>query len=874
MACHIRLRQNLDSFHSHLLGNYDSMVDVLGGPGVLEPDTLELLFRLVRGTEHIWLDPRLPGVAFQRGELPTFVSVLADLHAAGPASAGVFARIYPGMHHSLEAVRPGITAYADSPAPGLDLRGGLVAWAFAVPDPGDRQDFLTGFANLARACPGIVARAGASLDRHFARRPAGELKEWLTRGFRLVRGGRYGEASDFFCLQSRESRSFLGLRGALLREEKEVLRIFTASLHDRGLGIQPLGVSGFLGDQPYTDGQSVFLPEEIHLGIDSDLNRRAYTAMAALLTQVTVQGTWGYDFGSAPFRYDLSERFGSLLPPIATTLARDYRNRIKSLRERRGNIMELVFRTGRSLVVLETDLERFFHSFPDALFARKIFSALELYRAEAGLGRRYEGLRQDYLRMHRVLARTIPSLDITGAAAAGAAEILKLRFLAALRLFRLQRHGQDEPVLDRMGGKSASLAEHIRGCFARAGAPDATVDTSAEETFRLYSRLADDFPLQGFLASGDPLVSWESSLEPRLDPAIVGDASPGLLHARAPRAEFLPDEEEKVKSVDITRMGVREQKARSLKEEIRTGAVRLFSYPEFDQATNTLKPRHCTLYERKLEEGDAGYCDAMLSSHRQVQNRIIKKFLALQPEEVELTRRWDEGDEIHIGDAVDYASDLLRGASADGRIYLRKTVNVRDVALQILVDASSSTRIEVGNRKIINIEKTSLLLLGSALHRIGDDFSISCFNSAGADKVFFHTAKEFDEPWNRKVRSRIDSMEPSGANRDGCAIRHATARLAARDNRTRILLLLSDGIPADPGYGDSDGIETSGYALEDTRRALLEARRSGVIPFCLTIDTEAKDYIGHLYGDRGFSVLSDVEMLPQRLARLYIRLTG
>ena len=45
-----------------------------------------------------------------------------------------------------------------------------------------------------------------------------------------------------------------------------------------------------------------------------------------------------------------------------------------------------------------------------------------------------------------------------------------------------------------------------------------------------------------------------------------------------------------------------------------------------------------------------------------------------------------------------------------------------------------------------------------------------------------------------------------------------------------LLLILSDGKPT-----DIDSYERR-YAIEDTRMSLIEARRAGLQPFCLTID--------------------------------------
>jgi len=103
-------------------------------------------------------------------------------------------------------------------------------------------------------------------------------------------------------------------------------------------------------------------------------------------------------------------------------------------------------------------------------------------------------------------------------------------------------------------------------------------------------------------------------------------------------------------------------------------------------------------------------------------------------------------------------------------------------------------------------------------------------------------------------------------NRDGAAIRHATAKLLAREARTRLLVLISDGRPLDDGYKDE-------YSLEDTKMSLREARRQGVHPFCVTIDREADAYVRRMYGDVQFMVIDHVEALPMRLPRIYQQLT-
>jgi nitric oxide reductase NorD protein len=101
----------------------------------------------------------------------------------------------------------------------------------------------------------------------------------------------------------------------------------------------------------------------------------------------------------------------------------------------------------------------------------------------------------------------------------------------------------------------------------------------------------------------------------------------------------------------------------------------------------------------------------------------------------------------------------------------------------------------------------------------------------------------------------------------GAAIRHATTLLNAQPQRQRLLLLLTDGKP-----NDLDRYEGR-YGIEDTRMALHEARQLGLRPFCVTIDSEANEYLPHLFGAGGFAVIRKPEDLPKELPLLYAQMT-
>ena len=101
----------------------------------------------------------------------------------------------------------------------------------------------------------------------------------------------------------------------------------------------------------------------------------------------------------------------------------------------------------------------------------------------------------------------------------------------------------------------------------------------------------------------------------------------------------------------------------------------------------------------------------------------------------------------------------------------------------------------------------------------------------------------------------------------GAALRHGIKRLSQRPERQRLLLLLSDGKP-----NDLDQYEGR-YGLEDTRHAVHEARQAGLVPFCVTIDQKAHDYLPRLFGSQGFALIHRPEQLARALTQVYVKLT-
>jgi len=131
--------------------------------------------------------------------------------------------------------------------------------------------------------------------------------------------------------------------------------------------------------------------------------------------------------------------------------------------------------------------------------------------------------------------------------------------------------------------------------------------------------------------------------------------------------------------------------------------------------------------------------------------------------------------------------------------------------------------------------------------------------------------KDFDEEFSPDVARRLGRAGPLHATRMGPAIRHAASKLRLQQTRARFLFLISDGRPQDRGYSQESSEKS--YAVQDTRMALIEARREAITPFCLTVDKDGNDYLRAMMDDFSYEVLADVALLPHRLPQLYRKLT-
>lgn len=250
----------------------------------------------------------------------------------------------------------------------------------------------------------------------------------------------------------------------------------------------------------------------------------------------------------------------------------------------------------------------------------------------------------------------------------------------------------------------------------------------------------------------------------------------------------------------------------------------------------------------------------------------LARRLRRQFEHLRNDRQWlrqqPQGAELDMQAWLDFHVERQHGNCAERGLFMEQRPSRRDLACLLLADLSMSTDAHLNDEhKVIDVITDSLLLFGETLSAIGDPFALYGFSSLRRQQVRMQELKTFKQRYDDNTRGRIQALKPGYYTRMGAAIRHATTLLAECKQRRRLLLLVTDGKP-----NDLDLYEGR-YGVEDTREAVLEARRAGLLPFCITIDQKAGDYLPYMFGANGFTLIRQPEQLPLRLPQLYRQLT-
>jgi len=284
-------------------------------------------------------------------------------------------------------------------------------------------------------------------------------------------------------------------------------------------------------------------------------------------------------------------------------------------------------------------------------------------------------------------------------------------------------------------------------------------------------------------------------------------------------------------------------------------------YDEWDYARNHYRKNWCVMREKTVEPVYDDFVAQTQQKYAGLSQHLHRTFEAMRDED-KLLKRQAQGDEIDIDALVEALADSQQGIEMSERVYTQMHRHERHIAVIFMVDMSGSTQ-----GWINTAEREALILLCEALETLGDRYAIYGFSGMTRQRCELFHIKAMDEAYNNEVKARISGIRAQDYTRMGFAIRHLSKLLLATEAKTRLLITLSDGKPDD--YNDYRGQ----YGIEDTRRALTEAKQQQIHPYCITIDSDARDYLPQLYGPAAFTVIDQVQQLPLKVADIYRRLT-
>jgi nitric oxide reductase NorD protein len=694
-----------------------------------------------------------------------------------------------------------------------------------------------------------------------------QFEEWARQGLAVHNKDARARRS-YFALETRGSHDALrsGSNGLTLEAVRHLLILYIEGLTGHEVEISPLAAVPL--ESRIADGRTIHLPSVVAEFADDELDFRLYKVLAAHAAGQIEFGT--YEKGTAslksayatlaetynPANADALAAFSLPDEMVGATASDDSADLAPALPARGEGV--------------NVDYRRALHLFPHPQLARRIFGTLENSRIDRRLRGKYRGLARDLDLIREHLRRGRPSVTELPATLLPFELLFQTTLLGGATDDARQYYSQIVSELETV------TMEYVENDAATVA--DTLLATS--RVYELFQSLSpNDDSIQEVETQEEPSESEdENSITTESFQRQSTEQKPQRRDARElfnawndPDGVGEPDE---LAGAEAWTEG------ESPEQMIEEGEV-AYNYDEWDRELTDHRLGWCRVIEKRVKHGDRNFVEQTRERHKGVISSIRYQFQLLKPEDLQRATNELDGEEFDLNAVIDYVIDRraapVGGGHQSERLYTKRLRRRRDVAVSFLLDQSSSTARTIGRhplqpytrpgRRIIEIEKEGLVLMSEALEAVGDTYSINGFTSEGRRNVKFYVVKDFDEKYSDEVKQRIGGINFQNNTRLGAAIRHATAKLAKQEARTRLLIVLSDGRPYDHDYGDAR------YAREDTREALRQAKNQGITPFCITIDRESEAELRDLYGEIGYTIIDDVLSLPERMPGIYRRLT-
>lgn len=195
---------------------------------------------------------------------------------------------------------------------------------------------------------------------------------------------------------------------------------------------------------------------------------------------------------------------------------------------------------------------------------------------------------------------------------------------------------------------------------------------------------------------------------------------------------------------------------------------------------------------------------------------------------------------------------------SDGKVFTKNALPIQppEMAVGLLLDESGS----MSSCDRATYARASAIILYDFCQALRVPVMVYGHSTGGCG-VELYSYSEFDAI-DREDKYRLVDISARESNRDGAALRFVAERLSHRPEELKLLILVSDGQPADTGYYGT-------AAEEDLRGIQQEYRRKGILFIAAAIGDDKED-IERIYGD-SFLDITDLHQLPVKLTQVVKR---
>jgi nitric oxide reductase NorD protein len=289
-------------------------------------------------------------------------------------------------------------------------------------------------------------------------------------------------------------------------------------------------------------------------------------------------------------------------------------------------------------------------------------------------------------------------------------------------------------------------------------------------------------------------------------------------------------------------------------------------YDEWDHRARAYRAGWCTVYPTPIRGRDPAVGALACATHHRTIDALHTELLRLRHER-RPTNRQLTGPDIDIDACVDDLAARTAGNPANERLYVRRERHRRSLSTTVLLDVSLSSDAWVDGRRVLDVARDVVVILGEVATRLGDDVEVLAFASETRNHCRVYEVGKFGESW-RACRDRLGVLRPQGYTRIGPALRHAIARAARLPTQRHLVLLVSDGKPTD--YDRYEGR----YGVADVRQALREGEQRGVRTHALAIDAQARAHLPEMFGTGAWHVLQEPGRLLEVMRTAWARVAS